>query len=301
MRTRGAATVENWDEIRTALYVAKLGTVSGAADAMGVHHATVIRHIVALEKRLGAKLFQRHSRGYTPTESGRDLLDVAQTTQEQFAQLTSRIKGQGDTIAGELVVTSLEELAPQMSPVLTDFQAEHPDLVIRYLTGGRIFKLEYGEAHIAIRAARYGTRPEQPDNVVQPFMKMSLRLMAAPSYISRYGLPKDDADLVNHHFVGLAEGTPRAPFNEWLAEVVPANRIHYRVEGSAAYRHAILAGAGIGLVVTEDADADPSLVEVTEQRPHWSTELFLVTHVDLHRTNKVQAFLTYLKNRAKSW
>lgn len=291
--------MENWDEIRTALYVAKLGTVSGAAEAMGVHHATVIRHIDALEKRLGAKLFQRHSRGYTPTESGRDLLDVAQTTQEQFAQLSNRIKGQGDRIAGELVVTSLEELAPQLSPVLTDFQVEHPDLSIRYLTGGRIFKLEYGEAHIAIRAARLGTRPEQPDNVVQPFIKISMRLMAAQSYINRHGLPQGDSDLASHHFVGLAEGTTRAPFNEWLSELAPPNRIQYRVEGSAAYRHAILAGAGIGFVNRTEAQAN--LIEVSPQRPHWSTELFLVTHVDLHRTNKVQAFLTYLKNRAKSW
>lgn len=291
--------MENWDEIRTALYVAKLGTVSGAAEAMGVHHATVIRHIDALEKRLGAKLFQRHSRGYTPTEAGRDLLDVAQTTQEQFAQLSNRIKGQGDRIAGELVVTSLEELAPQLSPVLTDFQAEHPDLSIRYLTGGRIFKLEYGEAHIAIRAARFGTRPEQPDNVVQPFINISMRLMAAQSYISRHGLPQGDLDLANHHFVGLAEGTTRAPFNEWLSELAAPNRIQYRVEGSAAYRHAILAGAGIGFVNRTEAQAN--LIEVSPQRPHWSTELFLVTHVDLHRTNKVQAFLTYLKNRAKSW
>ena len=87
--------MENWDEIRTAFQVARLGTVSGAAEVLGVHHATVIRHIDALEKRLGVKLFQRHARGYTPTESGRDLLAVAQTTEEQFAHLVSRIKGQG--------------------------------------------------------------------------------------------------------------------------------------------------------------------------------------------------------------
>ena len=47
-----------------------MGTVSGAAQALGVHHATVIRHIDALEGRLGVKLFQRHARGYTPTEAG---------------------------------------------------------------------------------------------------------------------------------------------------------------------------------------------------------------------------------------
>jgi DNA-binding transcriptional LysR family regulator len=63
--------MDNWDEIRTAYQVARMGTVSGAAEVLGVHHATVIRHIDALEAALGAKLFQRHARGYTATEAGR--------------------------------------------------------------------------------------------------------------------------------------------------------------------------------------------------------------------------------------
>ena len=58
--------MDNWDEIRTAYQVARIGTVSGAAEALGVHHATVIRHIDALETRLGVKLFQRHARGILP-------------------------------------------------------------------------------------------------------------------------------------------------------------------------------------------------------------------------------------------
>lgn len=69
--------MDNWDEVRTAYQVARMGTVSGAADVLGVHHATVIRHIDAIEARLGVKLFQRHARGYTPTEAGEDLLRVA--------------------------------------------------------------------------------------------------------------------------------------------------------------------------------------------------------------------------------
>ena len=42
-------SIEAWDEIRTAYHVARAGTVSGAAVELGVHHATVIRHIDALE------------------------------------------------------------------------------------------------------------------------------------------------------------------------------------------------------------------------------------------------------------
>ncbi|KPQ21384.1 MAG: Binding-protein-dependent transport system inner membrane component, partial [Rhodobacteraceae bacterium HLUCCA24] len=110
--------MDNWDEIRTAYHVARAGTVSGAAEALGVHHATVIRHVDALEARLGVKLFQRHARGYTPTEAGQDLLRVAQTTDDQFAQLASRIRGRGNDVSGELVVTSLAMFAPLLAPVL---------------------------------------------------------------------------------------------------------------------------------------------------------------------------------------
>jgi DNA-binding transcriptional LysR family regulator len=175
-------SIDTWDEIRTAYQVARLGTVSGAADVLGVHHATVIRHIDALEKRLGTRLFQRHSRGYTPTEAGRDLLSVAQTTEEQFGQLVSRIKGRGEVVAGELVLTSIPGLAGLLAPVLAAFQADHPAVILRYLTDERVFRLDYGEAHVAIRA---GSVPQEPDNVVQPLQRLRTGLYAARSYVAR--------------------------------------------------------------------------------------------------------------------
>lgn len=293
--------MDNWDEIRTALQVAKMGTVSGAADAMGVHHATVIRHIDALEKRLGAKLFQRHSRGYTATEAGRDLLTVAQTTEEQFAQLSSRIKGQGDEVAGELVITSLIELSPLLAPVLAEFQVLHPNLLIRYLTGGRLFRLEHGEAHVAIRAMRAGGRADQPDNVVQPLARMGMRMMAAPAYIARHGMPVNDADLAQHRFISLDESDPKKPFNQWLNEAFPHANIVLRVEETGAMIDLILAGAAIGFYPSTLMANAPEMIEVTPQRPHWQSDIHLVTHVDLHRTTKVQAFLAFLKIHAKSW
>jgi DNA-binding transcriptional LysR family regulator len=134
--------MDNWDEIRTAYHVARLGTVSGAAEVLGVHHATVIRHVDALETRLGVKLFQRHPRGYTATEAGRDLLQVAQTTDDQFAQLVSRLRGQGDGVEGELAVTTLDTLADLVMPLLIDFQADYPAVMVRLLTGTRLFRLE---------------------------------------------------------------------------------------------------------------------------------------------------------------
>ena len=43
--------MENWDEVKSAFKVVEAGTVSGAGKALDVHHATIIRHIDALEAR----------------------------------------------------------------------------------------------------------------------------------------------------------------------------------------------------------------------------------------------------------
>jgi DNA-binding transcriptional LysR family regulator len=294
---RGAA-MENWDEIRTAYQVARRGTVSGAAEVLGVHHATVIRHIDALEKRLGVKLFQRHARGYTPTESGRDLLSVAQTTEEQFAHLVSRIKGQGETVSGELVVTSIAGIADLLTPVMVGFQEKFPEVRVRFLTDMRVFRLDYGEAHVAIRA---GNGPEEPDNVVQPLTRMQSGLYAAQSYIDRFGKPRSEAEFDGHRFVCTDADVTRAPFHRWLRATVHPDQIAYAATEPAALEQAVRGGAGIGFMASFRAKEDPGLVEILPPRPEWESALRIVTHVDLHRTRKVQAFLTHLKDAAKDW
>lgn len=290
--------MENWDEIRTAFQVARLGTVSGAAEVLGVHHATVIRHIDALERRLGAKLFQRHARGYTATEAGRDLLAVAQTTEEQFAHLSSRIKGQGETVSGELVVTSIAGIADLLTPIMVSFQAQWPDVRVRFLTDMRVFRLDYGEAHVAIRA---GTGPEEPDNVVQPLVRIQSGLYATQAYIDRFGKPASEADFFGHRFVCTDNEATRAPFYRWLQATVQPDQIAYAATEPAALEEAVRQGAGIGFISCFRAEADPTLVEILPPRPEWEAPLRIVTHVDLHRTRKVQAFLTHLKEAAKGW
>ena len=290
-------TIGTWDEIRTAYQVARAGTVSGAAEVLGVHHATVIRHIDALEARLGVKLFQRHARGYTPTEAGADLLQVAQATDDQFGQLVGRIRGRGEAVEGELTVTSLSAMSPILSPLLRDFRDAHPGLIVRYLTGARLFRLEYGEAHVAIRA---GTAPDQPDNVVQRFGTLDIALYGSTDYLARHGTPAGETDLAGHDFVG-PDGESRAPFDRWLRENVPAERITFRVTSDEVRRDAVLAGAGLGFVPCWEAARFPTLTQIAPPRPEWTAPLWIVTHVDLHRTTKVQAFLKALKDAAKTW
>ena len=75
----------------------------------------------------------------------------------------------------------------------------------------------------------------------------------------------------------------------------------FRSTDQSVTKSAIRAGAGIGYMALCEGRADPDLVEVWPARTEWAAPLWLVTHVDLHRTMKVQAFTSFLKEEAKNW
>jgi DNA-binding transcriptional LysR family regulator len=298
MITPATQGLENWDEVRTAWQVARLGTVSAAAEVLGVHHATVIRHIDALERQIGTRLFQRHAKGYTPTEAGRDLLAVADRAADQFAQLAARLRDLGSELSGDLVVTTIAGIAEDLVPSLARFRAAHPRVLVRLLTDTRLYRLEYGEAHVAIRA---GARPEAPDNVVLPLAPMPMGIWASREYAAVHGVPHDGADLGRHRFVAFEGDIERAPHQRWLASAVPREAIVFRASDPAAVLAAVRSGVGLGFVADPAAARCADLLPALPSRPEWASPLWLVTHVDLHRTPKVQALVQHLREAGAAW
>lgn len=282
----------NWEEIRTAYQVARIGTVSGAAEALGVHHATVIRHVDALEDRLGQRLFQRHARGYTPTEAGQWLLETAAEADDRFAQLAARLGGSSTSMAGELIVTAMPGGGRLILPTLLRLQELHPELIVRYITDARRLRLEYGEAHVAIRA---GAKPQDPDNIVQPLLEFPHALYASAGYLERYGMPQSEEDLFQQRFVGPAATESQVPYMRWLTANVARERIVFRTNDLQAHNEAIVRGVGIGFIGTLLCDREDELIQIRPPRKEWCATLWLLTHVDLHRTPRVQTFLKALK------
>ncbi len=282
--------MKHWNEVRTAYAVVRLGTVSAAAQALGVHRATVIRHIDLLESSLGARLFQRHARGYTPTEAGRELERVAPAAQEQLERFAIAARGHETQVTGELVVTSVELVSPIVVHAVARVRAAHPEVTLRYVASGRILALAYGEAHLAVRV---GAKPEHPDNVVMPYIALESTFYAHSSYVERHGLPTSEAEFEDHWFISHQD-PERAPFFSWLESAVPDQNIVLRSGSQRVLIESLLAGIGIGFMPKFQAAGDPNLHEVMPPHPEWSVPLWLVTHVDLHRTAKVQALVRAL-------
>lgn len=284
----------DWNEIRTAATVARLGTVSAAAETLSVHRATVTRHIDQLEKTLGAKLFQRHGRGFTPTELGEELLRIANATDAQIGELQRRARGQSGELSGEFVVTSVDVLSFFVLPLIDTFRDRHPSVTVRYVASDTVLKLEYGEADAAFRV---GPKPGDPDNVVRRIGTLEMGVYATRCYTTRHGIPEGEAELAAHRFAGPLSSTPKAPFVEWIRQRVPPDAIALTSSSIALLWSAVLTGNCIGFLPSTVTEGRPDLVEVFAPRAEWAEPIWIVTHVDLHRSPKVQAFLNVAKAR----
>ncbi|MEM7259551.1 MAG: LysR family transcriptional regulator, partial [Pseudomonadota bacterium] len=199
---RKYAHIQNYGtltEIRSALAVARFGTVSAAAESLGVHRATINQHIDTVEAHLGLPLFQRHSKGYTLTDTGQDMMEVAARADEMFTDFMGRASGVTEKLSGSLKISTLSAVAGLIIPVIKKFHLKHPNISLELIADEQLARLEHGEAHIAIRA---GAKPTTPDYVVLPFKTIRFGLYASKSYIKKNGMPRKGS-LGCHKFVGM--------------------------------------------------------------------------------------------------
>ena len=64
----------DWNDLRVFLEVQRHGRLLTAARSLGVSHATVARHLEALERALGSQLLVQQASGYQLTPAGQALL-----------------------------------------------------------------------------------------------------------------------------------------------------------------------------------------------------------------------------------
>ncbi|MEO0975154.1 MAG: LysR family transcriptional regulator [Pseudomonadota bacterium] len=291
--------MESWDEFRTAFEVANTGTVSGAAERLGMHRSTVTRHIDALESRLGTRVFHRHAKGYTPTDLGRELMAAGRRADEAIAQFIGRSQLHSTQVDGDLVVAAPVAFTPFLVLAAKRFQQRHPTTRVRLTCAAQQPRLEYGEAHILFHV---GEQPQLPDNVVQPLLKLESAVYAHRSYIRQFGKPSRLEEFDGHRFV-LIDDNLLSKSSAWLRKRVNAADVVFESDSPTTAFRAVMEGLGIGCLPTLLARDEPSLERVlAPQIPEFRMTCWTVTHGDIHRTPKLQSFIQCMRElQPVSW
>jgi DNA-binding transcriptional LysR family regulator len=274
--------------------VARAGSLTGGAQALGINHSTAFRRLQAAEAKLGVRLFERLAAGhYLPTEAGAQAMLVAERMETETTRLDREIAGSDHRLTGRLRVTSSETLAYRLlTGELARFRAAHPGIELELTIDNRILSLSRREADVALRVAR----PKEPDLVGRKLVDAAWTVYGAPTLLKKLKLPArggaDFASLAAGPFIGWQSDADGIHAGKWLEAAVPAPAIVYRSNSLINQLSAAKAGIGLAVLPCYLGDMERGIARaIAKPIPALARELWIVTHKDLKDTARVRAFL----------
>src|ERR1700753_4127319 len=199
----------DWDDLRHFLSLAREGTLSGAARALGVDHATVARRIAALETATALKLVDRRARNYSLTEDGRRIAAAAAPMEEAAFAVDRAVQAGQLGLSGEITISAPPSLATALvAPRLVRLRRQHPGIVIELIGEKRSASLSRREADVALRLSR----PAEPGLVARKGGPFGFSLYAAPTYLK-------ETPPHAFGFIAYDASMDEAPQHQWLKAI----------------------------------------------------------------------------------
>lgn len=141
-------------QLRTLIHVAELGSLSKAADRLGIAQPALSRQVRLLEEELGVRLFARHGRGMILTEKGREILDRAVRVMADLEEIRATASDVDAPLRGRIGIGFPPTVADILSVPLVDaFGKAHPQVELRLVgayTGHLLDGLHRGEIDLSI-------------------------------------------------------------------------------------------------------------------------------------------------------
>jgi len=141
-------------QLRTLIHVAELGSLSKAADRLGIAQPALSRQVRLLEEELGVRLFARHGRGMILTDKGREILDRAIRVMADLEEIRAAASDVDAPLRGRIGIGFPPTVADIISvPLVAAFGKAHPQAELRLVgayTGYLIDGLHRGEIDVAV-------------------------------------------------------------------------------------------------------------------------------------------------------
>jgi DNA-binding transcriptional LysR family regulator len=293
----------DWDKLKTFHHAADLGSLTAAAEKLGISQSAVSRQIAALEEQIGVPLFQRHARGLILTGPGQALFALTRDMARTAVSAERVLKDAREKVMGDLSVTAPVAFGSVwLTPRLIKFAEQYDELKLKLMLDDREYDLLKLEAECAIRL-RAATHA---DLIQRKILSVHVSLWAAPSYVERHGAPKRMEDLDLHRIVSYqGGGTGPMPELDWAAwagreENSPRAPL-LEINNVYGMLRAVESGLGIASLPDYMARNNPNLVKVLPDATGPSFDVYFIYPGDLKRSRRIMAFRNFLVEQAQDW
>ncbi|MBB4934166.1 molybdate transport repressor ModE-like protein [Lipingzhangella halophila] len=120
------------DRLRALNAIAEYGSVSAAADVLGITTSAVSQQIAKLERETASRLLERNGRGVRLTDAAYLLVQHSERILTLIAEAEADLEAQRGTVAGRINVAAFATASRGLMPsVLRDVAQHHPGLRVR--------------------------------------------------------------------------------------------------------------------------------------------------------------------------
>jgi len=289
------------NELDTFVSIVDEGTISQAAEQLGVTVSAVSRALSRLEKKLNTALFRRTTRRLELTQEGEKYL-------ARVRSILSDLEDAGDMMVKNKQVPSgklrIDAATPFMlhviAPLIDKYSKAYPQIDIELVSNESLVDLLEARTDVAVRIG------ELKDSSLSatPLGLSQIRILASPTYLEKHGTPKSVEDLAHHQLLGF---NSLEKLNDWPIYDAANNLLHIhtniKADSGETLRQLALCGTGIvclsNFMTYQDiqkGDLIPLLVPSTlkMQQP-----INLVYYKNRKLSERVSSFIEFLKAEVK--
>jgi DNA-binding transcriptional LysR family regulator len=190
--------MSQFEEMHNFVRVVEAGSISRAAEQLGVAKSGVSRRLSDLERRLGVRLLNRTTRRSSLTDAGRSYYEGALRLLANVAELDALVSDSDASLQGTLrLAAPLSFGLLHLAPAIDEFIRRHTGLTINIDFSDRQVDLVEQGVDLAIRIA------DLSDSTLQARRICPVRLLlcASPDYLERHGVPERPEDLRHHRIL----------------------------------------------------------------------------------------------------
>ncbi|MDH3031876.1 LysR family transcriptional regulator [Methylobacterium fujisawaense] len=273
----------DWQDLHYFSVLAQSGSLSAAARALGVDHATIGRRVSALEKALAVRLVERLPRRVALTGEGRAIAAMVETMSGTVHAIERCARGLAASPAATVRVSAPPAVAARLiAPQVIDFHRIHPGTTLILSGTSHRAALDRGEADIAVRL----TRPDDPDLVIRRIGLMRFALYGTPELATR--------PPAEWTFIGYDPALDHVPQQAWLRSLLAGRPIVFQASDLFGQQEAARAGLGAAVLPRFIADDDAALVRLPIEPMPPMREIWLATYPDLKRSLPIRATMAFL-------
>lgn len=192
----------NLSDLKVFCIIAKLKSFVESAEELGVSPAYISKRINILETNLNCKLFHRSTRHVSLTEDGKLILERVSNILDEFDEISELVNNPQSSPTGHIdIVSSFGFGREHIAPILSKLIAMYPKLTIHFDTIDNTKDLIEHSIDLDIRIGN-----DIAPNMIAKKLASNFRILcAAPSYLTKNGVPEHIHELQHHDCLTISE------------------------------------------------------------------------------------------------